>query len=460
MRIKDESQLTPDVLRKKGTMKGFEYMTPERRETVREMESRFKIVVESFGFREIEGPLLQPVEFYQVKSGGELLTHIYSFEDIDGSLLVLRPELTPTVAYMIAKDDIRTSFPLRWWSNPDIFRKEKPQKGRKRQFKQLNIDIFDRADSSRIRAFDEAEIISVAISIFQSFGLKDEDVVMKINSRALVEKLFDLMELDNNQRMSLLLLIDRVGKISSEEFKTKLGEILPGQNSRELLQRWLSMRSLGEVADDQKLAVLAQSKEYGDLIKVFELLNLYGIPKFCEFSPFIVRGLDYYTGTVFEAFDRKTDYGFKRALMGGGRYDNLTRNMGGRLDITGVGFGFGNVPFEEILSSRKIEIASMKPHIDYVIVLQSVDQQADAIKISQELRRRGKRVVLDDSVSKERPDKVSKQLSRASQVNSRYSLIVFPNEWKEGKVVLKNMQTTEQKTVDLDSLLDTESEPH
>jgi len=136
--------LTPDVLRRKGVMKGFEYLTPERRGAVREMENRFKMVTESFGFREVEGPLLQPIEFYQVKSGEELLAHTYTFEDTDGSLLVLRPELTPTVAYMIAKDDARLSFPLKWWSNPDLFRKEKPQKGRKRQFKQLNVDIFDR----------------------------------------------------------------------------------------------------------------------------------------------------------------------------------------------------------------------------------------------------------------------------------------------------------------------------
>ena len=446
--------LTPDVLKRKGVMKGFEYLTPERREGVREMENKFRAVVESFGFKEIEGPILQPIEFYQVKSGEELLTHTYTFEDADGSLLVLRPELTPTVAYMIARDDATLSFPLRWWSNPDLFRKEKPQKGRKRQFKQLNVDIFDRADSGRERPFDDAEIIAVAISIFESFGLTENDIVMRINSRSLVERLFDMMNLEKNQRSNLLSLIDKTGKISDEDFDHKLEEIVPQGSSQELLRKWLSINKLSEIAEDDQLRPLSESTEYGDLAKVFELMNAYGLSGYCEFSPYIVRGLGYYTGTVFEAFDRKPEYGFRRALMGGGRYDNLTKDMGGRLDITGVGFGFGNVPLEEILISRNIEIGSSRPQIDYFIVIQSSDQRMDALKIARRLRKQGKQVVLDDSIAKEKPDKVSKQLSRANEANSKYSLLIFPEEWETGKIVIKDMQSGEQQTTDIDSLLE------
>lgn len=453
-------KLTPDVLRKKGVMKGFEYLTPERREAVREMENRFKTVAESFGFKEVEGPLLQPVEFYQVKSGEELLTHTYTFEDADGSLLVLRPELTPTVAYMIARDDARLSFPLRWWSNPDLFRKEKPQKGRKRQFKQLNVDIFDRANSGRERPFDDAEVIAVAISIFESFGLTEEDIVMRINSRSLVERIFDMMDLGSNQRTALLSLIDKSGKISTEKFDTKLEEILPQGQSQGILRRWLSISNLEEIENDEQLSSLGKSKEYADLLKIFDLIDAYGMSGYCEFSPYIVRGLGYYTGTVFEAFDRKPEYGFRRALMGGGRYDNLTRDMGGRLDITGVGFGFGNVPLEEILASRNIEIGASGSQIDYFIVIQSPDQQVEALRIAHELRRQGKKVVLDDSVSREKPDKISKQLSRANQTNSRHSLLIFPEEWQEGKIVIKDMQSGEQETVGIDSLIQTQPKSH
>lgn len=456
MGTKVEKQLTPDLIRRRGEMKGFEYQDPERREVVREVENRFRMVADAFGFSEIEGPLLQPIEFYSVKSGDDLLSNIYSFEDADGSLLVLRPELTPTVAYMIARNDARMSYPLRWWANPDIFRKEKPQKGRKRQFKQLNVDIFDRADSGRIRAFDEAEVITVAISIFQAFGLKDEDVAMRINSRSLVERLFDLMELQPAQRMVLLPLIDRSGKIAPEEYQFKLNEIVTSEPAKVLLERYLSLKQLSDLAGDKDLAVLANTKEYQDLTRVFELLEVYGVASFCEFSPLIVRGLGYYTGTVFEAFDRKTELGFKRSLMGGGRYDNLTQDVGGKLPITGVGFGFGNVPLEEILKARNIKIASVETQPDYFVVLQSTDQQGDAIKLSQQLRKLGKRVILDDSVSRVKPDKISKQMSRANTAKAKYALVVFPDEWKEGKVVLKNMATTEQETVELKSLIKSE----
>lgn len=452
--------LTPDVLRRKGVMKGFEYLSPERTEIVREIENRFKMVGESFGFREIEGPLLQPIEFYQVKSGEELLTRTYTFKDADNSLLVLRPELTPTVAYMIAKDDARLTFPLKWWSNPDLFRKEKPQKGRKRQFKQLNVDIFDRADSGRQRSFDDAEVIAVAVSIFKSFGLTEDDIVMRINSRSLVEKLFDRMNLDKKQRSNVLFLVDKSAKIATKEFKTKLEEIIPQVYSRELLQRLLSIKSLEEIVPDELLGFLGQSKEYKDLVRVFDLIEAYSMSGYCEFSPDIVRGLGYYTGTVFEAFDRKTKYGFRRALMGGGRYDNLTKDMGGKLDITGVGFGFGNVPLEEILLSRSMEVVGPESQVDYFVIIQSVEQQIDAIKISQELRQQGKNVILDDSVSKQKPDKVTKQLSRSNKLKAKYSLLVFPEEWKEGKVVVKDMQTGEQSVIEIRELSESKPKSH
>lgn len=452
--------LTPDVLRRKGFMKGFEYLTPERREAVREMENRFKVAAESFGFKEVEGPLLQPIEFYQVKSGEELLAHTYTFKDADGSLLVLRPELTPTVAYMIARDDARLSFPLRWWSNPDLFRKEKPQKGRKRQFKQLNVDIFDRADSGRERSFDDAEVIAVAISIFESFGLTEKDIVMRINSRSLVERVFEMMDLSSSQKTALLPLIDKSGKISTEEFDTKVEEIVPQGRPQGFLRRWLKISNLGEIVNDEQLSHLGKSKEYADLVKVFDLMNACGMSEYCEFSPYIVRGLGYYTGTVFEAFDRKPEYGFRRALMGGGRYDNLTKDMGGRIDITGVGFGFGNVPLEEILASRSIEVEAAGSQIDYFIVIQSPDQQVEALKVARELRRQGKKIVLDDSISREKPDKVSKQLSRANQTNSRYSLLIFPKEWQERKIIIKDMQSGEQEIIEIDSLIQTQPKSH
>ncbi len=388
-----DKSLTPTEIFKKGVMKGFEYQDPKRRAVVREMENKIKSVTESFGFVEIEGPLLQPVEFYRVKSGDDLLEHTYSFEDADGSLLVLRPELTPTVAYMVAKDDARLVFPLKWWSNPDLFRKEKPQRGRKRQFKQLNVDIFDRSDSGRDRAYDDAEVISVAVSVFEAFGLGEDDIVMRVNSRSLIEKVFDSISLDPEQRKKTLSLIDRKLKIPEEDFNRELDGIMDSQSSREVILNWLSLKSVEEIGNTEEFKFLTQTKEYEELIKVFNLVGMYGKAGYCEFSPYIVRGLGYYTGTVFEAFDRKNE--FRRSLMGGGRYDNLTKNLGGKVPVTGVGFGFGNVPLEEILSLRGIEISTSGNQIDYYIVIQSDKNRNDAIQISEQLRKHGVKVLID-----------------------------------------------------------------
>lgn len=434
---------------KKGIMKGFEYQDPTRHATVREIENRIRAVTESFGFVEIEGPLLQPIEFYQVKSGDDLLQHTYAFEDADGSVLVLAPEFTPTVAYMVAKDDARLRFPLKWWANPTLFRKEKPQKGRKRQFKQLNVDIFDRMDSNRERAYDDVEIISLAISIFESFGLDEEDIVMRVNSRSLIEKVFDTISLDSDQRTRALALIDRKLKIPEEDFRRNLEGITHSPVSTDTLLRWLSLESIQEVVEIEEFRFLKETTEYRDLMKVFDLISACGKSGYCEFSPYIVRGLGYYTGTVFEAYDRENE--FKRSLMGGGRYDDLTKHLGGKIPITGVGFGFGNVPLEEILALRNIEITKTGNEIDYYIVIQTEENRISALQIAERLRKRGLKVVIDDSIAKDKPDKVNKQLSKANRYSAKNCIIVFPDEWSRNEVIVKDMQTGDQKNVRYES---------
>lgn len=442
--------LPPEEMRQKGGMKGFEYQSPGRRAFLREVENRIRVAVESFGFEEIEGPMLQPIEFYQVKSGDELLAHTYTFTDADKSILVLRPEMTPTVAFMVARDEGGLIFPLRWWSNPDLFRKEKPQKGRKRQFKQLNVDIFDRSDSGRERAFDDAEVISVAISVFEQFGLTNSDIVMRINSRSLIEKVFDSLDLNQDQRTKALALIDRKAKISDEDFSSELRSLISSSESRQILLKWLSLKTIDEISKSEEFGFLQKTDEYFELVKVFELLKAYGKDTYCKFAPYIVRGLGYYTGTVFEAFDRRNE--FKRSLMGGGRYDNLTKSLGGKIQITGIGFGFGNVPLEEILSLRNINILGTENNLDYYVILQSEDDRIQAIDLAQKLRKNGKNVVLDESFSKNKPDKVNKQLSKANKLGVRSCIIVFPDELSNGQVIVKDMISGKQETVEINSL--------
>jgi histidyl-tRNA synthetase len=444
-------KISPQEIQKKAVISGFDYFYPEDQRMAVFIESKFREIAKLFNFEEIEGPLLQPIEFYEVKSGQELLENTYKFKDADENILVLRPELTPTVSYMIAKDSMKLSFPVRWWSNPILFRKERAQKGRKRQFKQLNMDIFDRADSKRERVFDEAEIIAIACFIFQSFKLTPKDIVIKISSRSLLERFFDSLEIDSKKRQELGKLLDKYGKIEKKEFENKAREILEDKNSIENFQLWLKIKSLSDIKNSKSLSFLIKTEEYKELSKLFELLESYQIKDFCEFDPLIVRGLGYYTGTVFEAFEKNSKSGLKRAILGGGRYDNLTEEMGGKIKITGVGFGFGNTPFEEMLKARNI--TPPQENLDYYICCQTKEMVKEAIRIASTLRKNGKAVLVDPSLAKETPDAISKQLSRASFSKAQYSIIVFPKEWEERKIIVKDMQNQSQKEIKIEEIL-------
>ena len=195
------------------------------------------------------------------------------------------------------------------------------------------------------------------------------------------------------------------------------------------------------------------SDEFSNLKEVFSLLKLYGFRNYCEFSPLIVRGLGYYTGMVFETFNRNTDLSGARALMGGGRYDNLTTSLGGQKKITAVGFGLGQVPLEEALKAKNITLESKANSLDFYIVVQSDSETGDAIKLAQKLRYKGKRVIIDDSIMKDKVAKLGDQIVQAVKMGAAYALVLFPQEWKKGQIVLKNLMTKEQSTVSLKKFL-------
>lgn len=441
--------IDPVQLLRTGKMKGFEYSYPERQAEHVSMESSFRGVVERYGYTQIEGPILQPIEFYTVKSSDELLENSYRFSDVDKKVLILRPELTPTLAYMIAKAETTLTFPLRWWSNPVIFRKENPQRGRRRQFRQLNVDFCDVLDTDRDPTFADAEVVNISIEIFKAFGLNEDDIIVKVNSRALMGKLFDLMELEESQRKDLLVLIDTSEKIPPPVFTKRLKSLVPDTNAQNLLNCWLQTNDLLSISNHPQLSSLSETKEYEDLLQFFRLLDIYGVSEYGQFAPNIVRGLGYYTGTVFEVFNRDPKLGGGRSLMGGGRYDNLTSIMGGRKNITAVGFGLGQVPLEEALKARGIGVNTQQYLVDYYIVLQSASQRMDALQFAEKIRAQGKKVIVDETVSKRDLDKIGKQLTRATRNRARYAILIFPQEWEQQTVMVKELESGEQSSVNI-----------
>jgi len=436
-----------------GIMKGFEYAYPERKATLAAIQNNFERVVTRFGFQEIDGPMLQPLEFFSVKSGSELLANTYTFSDNDDSTLVLRPEITPTLAFMIARQEQSFKFPIRWWSNPTLFRKENPQKGRKRQFSQLNVDIFDLESSKRKPWFDEAEVILVAIAILESFGLREKDFVVSINSRALLNSLCTSLTLPSNRQAQLLGLLDKSEKISQATFTAELSRILPDEKQRRVVQTFLSCRSIEAIQSAEELSGRIDPSAIEALVQLFALMKAYKKEGYISFCPTIVRGLGYYTGMVFEVFERGENAELKRAILGGGRYGELTKAIGGKLPITGVGFGLGQVPLEELLKAKKLPLPTATQELNYYLAVQNASNIQAALALGQQLRDSGVSLLADASLATGSPQSISKQLQQAVSVKANNVLLVFPEEWKDEKIAVKNLATKKQEVLLIKDLL-------
>ncbi len=277
----------------------------------------WKKVVESFKYQEYSASLLEPVELYRAKSGEELVNEqMFTFTDRGGREIALRPEMTPTFARMVAAQRKSLKFPLRWFSIPNLFRYEKPQRGRKREHWQLNCDLVGIAGVEA-----EIEIISLAHAIMKAFGSKDDDFQICLNDRVLLNEKFS--------NPDLIKLLDRKDKMSESEFS----------------QKWLEVSGKG--FDDN----IAPNEMISELLTKLKERGLHNV----VFVPTITRGFDYYTGMVFEVFDTHPDN--RRSLFGGGRYDNLLEIFGVEALPT-IGFGMGDITIRDFLETHKLPLCT------------------------------------------------------------------------------------------------------
>ncbi|HEX6034029.1 MAG TPA: histidine--tRNA ligase, partial [Anaerolineales bacterium] len=285
-------------------------------------------VAESFGYQEYEAPILESLELYAAKSGEELVKEqSYVFTDRGGSEITLRPELTPSLARMIAQQQNELNFPVRWWSFGPFWRYERPQKGRTREFFQWNVDMLGVSSPEA-----DAENAAVLASFFQRVGLTPQQVIIKVNNRQLTDDRFDALDISVDKRPAVSSWVDRRDKMSPEawmEYGKEIG-LTPEQITK-----------TKEMLADKDLW-----KQSADLTRFFAVIDALGLSEYFTFDPSIMRGLLYYTGTVFEAWEVGGE--IKRSINGGGRYDNLTRDVGGD-PIPGTGFAMGDVVIGLIL---------------------------------------------------------------------------------------------------------------
>lgn len=379
-------------------------------------------VSQSFGYVEYGAPILEPLEVYVAKSGQELASEqTYTFTDRGERVVAIRPEMTPSISRMVAAKRQELGYPARLYSIANFMRYERPQKGREREFWQLNIDIF--GDDS-ITA--EAEIITMSDQIMKEFGAKDSDYVIKINNRKLINLMMaQYLELNSAESLAMVKLFDRKNKISEQDFTAQATEIF-GENAESGLvkiDKLLKAKSMAELPDE-----IRESSIVREIQGLFTLLERADI-KNLTFDITLMRGFDYYTGMVFEVND--TDPENSRSLFGGGRYDGLV-GLFGVEPISAVGVAPGGTTMEEFLKGHNLLPVLHSTTDVYVAVLGDLGREAN--KLAQELRLGGLNVELDLSGRK-----LDKQIKVAIKKDIPYMLFIGEDEVKSGLYAVKDM---------------------
>jgi len=406
--------------------KGSRDFYPEDKRVQKHLFSVWRKVLERYGYEEYDAPILESLEIYLAKTSEEIVSEqTYSFEDRGGRKVTIRPEMTPSVSRMVAAKRQELAYPLRWYSIPELWRYERPQKGRLRQHWQLNVDMFGVAG---IEA--EAEIIQVADAILQEFKAKREDYTIRLNSRALMDEITkNVLELDSVQSTTLARLIDRMHKMEHAEFVGLLNAVFtPTQRdagAADNLLKILKAKSLGELPKDIMNSVAAMK-----LAELAGLLAKRGITN-AVYDPTLMRGFDYYTDIVFEVFDNDPEN--NRSMFGGGRYDGLV-GMFGVEPVPTIGFGMGDVTFMNFLESH-----NLMPHIPsetdaYVILIGDVAERAQSTL--DELRKSGINLAVDISGRK-----LDKQLKTAVKKQIPYAIFIGEKELEDQQLKIKHLDT-------------------
>ncbi|MFT5179611.1 MAG: histidyl-tRNA synthetase [Candidatus Paceibacteria bacterium] len=390
----------------KESYKGVRDFYPEDQFIQNYIFSVWKKTVESFGYDQYDASILELSDLYIAKSGEEIVNdQTYNFNDRGDREVTLRPEMTPTIARMIAKRKRELQFPLRWFSIPNLFRYERPQKGRLREHWQLNVDMFG------ISSIDaELESIEIAASILRNLGLNDGQFAIRVNNKKLVDKTFDELGLSEIEAHQMRKLLDKKSKI--DDF------------------------------DEQSEKILGKKFEYNPaadetIEALISRLNLRGISN-VDFDPTLMRGFDYYTGVVFEIFAKDGEN--NRSIFGGGRYDDLLDIFDAE-KVPAVGFGMGDVVIKDILEKNNL-LPKYKPSSAVYICTLNEAMYKSATKLANELRAEGVNTSIDYSGRK-----VGDQISKASKKSIPYVICIGDDELNSNKFTVKNLVTGKEKVL-------------
>ena len=373
---------------------------------------KWRTVARRYGFREYDGPPLEPLELFTTKSGEEIVGQLYNFKDKGDREVALRPEMTPTLARMIGAHERSYKKPVKWFALPQLFRYERQQKGRLREHFQFNADIIGETDAAA-----DAELIALLIDTLRAFGLDEKDFVIRLSSRNAWQEFFAQRQGDPSKEYEFYQIIDKLEREKPEETEEKL-------------------RRLGFSSADI-FAFIEKGEPTAELRAILDNLTARGLKDFLKIDYHVIRGLAYYTGIVFEAFDRHGEF---RAIAGGGRYDNLVKLIsGGKVNLPALGFGMGDVVLLELLTARKL-LPKFDAALDAFCLIEDESLRPASLKFVQELRSAG--VAVDYCLT---PMKADKQFKRALDLKAAHTVKLERDA--AGALVMrtKNLKTREEK---------------
>jgi histidyl-tRNA synthetase len=394
-----------------NTVKGTREFYPEDMALRNYIYEKVRAASQAFGYQEFDGPFIESLELYAAKSGEELVKkQSFTFEDRGGDQVTLRPELTPSLARMIAARQNELTFPVRWWSFGPFWRYEQPQKGRSREFFQWNIDMLG-VDSAEA----DAELIAVAATFLRSVNLEPGRAVILVNNRRLMDAEFDGLGFSREIRTELSTLVDRRSKMDPDKWKA-----------------WALELGLSEA-------------QLEGLINILSALEALEVQEYVKFDPNIMRGLLYYTGTVFEAFE--TSGSLKRAILGGGRYDNLLADVGGQ-PLPGVGFAMGDVVAGIVLKENGLVSDFVPTPASVLVTVFDEKLMLKSYALANELRKAG-----INAIAYPEPAKLPKQFKFADRMNIPVAVVLGPSEDAAGTVTIKFLRTGGQSTHPISELV-------
>jgi len=366
--------------------------------------AQWRTVARRYGFREYDGPPLEPLELFTTKSGDEIVQQLYNFTDKGERQVALRPEMTPTLARMVAAHERNYKKPIKWFAIPQLFRYERQQKGRLREHFQFNADLIGETDPAA-----DAELIALLIDTLRAFGLTEKDFVIRLSSRNAWQEFFKNGKGDEKHEYDFFQAIDKLERVSPEESEKKLSAL------------GFSLAQVNQFIESGKPTV--------ELETILQNLAARGLRDFVKIDYKVIRGLAYYTGVVFEAFDATGEF---RAIAGGGRYDNLVKLIsGGKVNLPALGFGMGDVVLAELLKARGL-LPKFDAHTDVFVLIEDEELRAPSLRLVQDLRTKG--FAVEYSLT---PAKSDKQFKRAQELKVSFTTKLESDSY----VRIRNLRT-------------------